>query len=999
MKRSIAIVLMVILALFLFVACDDGKASDSYCTVSFDPNGGSGSMTPQTVKQGVPTPLSFNGFTRKGSVFRCWNTKADGSGDSYTDNSLITAKAYTRLYAQWLDEVTVSFDANGGTGEMPGQTLYGGIPSPLAANGFRREGYGFKGWNTQADGKGTDYTDEEVITSYADMVLYAQWSNKTASVTFDANGGSGEMASQTVCIGIPSLLSFNGFTKEDCVFTGWNTKADGSGTAYADHGSITADSAVTLYAQWLQTLTVRFDGNGATSGKMPVQTIYKGVEAKLATNAFRRDGMGFIGWNTKVDGSGFSYDDEDEFMPLSSLTLYAQWFDETATVTFDANGGTGTMNPQTVGTNVPSLLSYRTFYRAGHVFKGWNTKADGSGTAYADHGSITTVTDITLYAQWIKELTITFDGNGNTSGFMPLQTVYKGNSAALTANVFFRAGFGFMGWNTKADGTGTSYSDGAFVTPEDDLWLYAQWSQTTATVTFEPNWNTAMRMEPQIVGINIPTLLSENEYERPFYSFRGWNTMEDGTGVSYGNCDIMTTDCDITLYAQWLRLLTITFDGNGSTSGTMKPMEDLPEGEPTELEGNAFLKAGSGFTGWNTEADGTGISYADEEVVTPVEDMTLYAQWTADTVTVTFDANGGTGTMNPQTVGRNKPSLLTFDDYFNPGYIFNGWNTKADGSGTAYADHDCVTLDSDLTLYAQWLEQLFITFQGNGSTSGTMALQPVFEGDSAVLVPNAFKRVGYDFIGWNTQTDGSGTAYADEAVVTPAGDMTLYAQWIGSSILTPSKTTWTDGNTYTLASDVTFTDRITVTGNVTLILTDGCMLNAKKGISVGEGGQLTINGGAEGTGTLIATGSDGEAGIGGDDGNAGTIVIDGGKVNATGGTFAAGIGGAYYGFGGTVIINDGDVSATGGKFSAGIGGGYYGTGADVYITGGKVYAEADSATGGPSGQVGIGRGRNGLGDGILRPDLTAVKVEVSNDGKSWSDYKTSRARFMRTTTI
>ncbi|MBQ5364909.1 MAG: InlB B-repeat-containing protein, partial [Spirochaetales bacterium] len=163
MKRSIAIVLMVILALFLFVACDDGKASDSYCTVSFDPNGGSGSMTPQTVKQGVPTPLSFNGFTRKGSVFRCWNTKADGSGDSYTDNSLITAKAYTRLYAQWLDEVTVSFDANGGTGEMPGQTLYDGIPSPLAANGFRREGYGFKGWKTQADGKGTDYTDEEVI--------------------------------------------------------------------------------------------------------------------------------------------------------------------------------------------------------------------------------------------------------------------------------------------------------------------------------------------------------------------------------------------------------------------------------------------------------------------------------------------------------------------------------------------------------------------------------------------------------------------------------------------------------------------------------------------------------------------------------------------------------------------------------------------------------------------------------------------------------------------
>ena len=783
MKRTILVLFLALLVLSVFVACDDGKTPDTYCTIVFDANGGSGSMIPQTVRKGVPTPLSSNDFSKDKAVFRCWNTRPDGTGDSYADNSVITVSGYTKLYAQWLAEETVKFYGNGSTGgEMPVQTMYEGIASTLASNAFVRTGYGFKGWNTRADGKGTYYSDEEPLVLHSDIVLYAQWSNRTATVSFDPNGGSGEMDARTVASGIPSLLPFNGYSRHDCLFNGWNTAPDGTGTSYPDHGSISITEDTVLYAQWRQELTVSFDGNGASSGEMPVQIVYKDETARLATNTFRRDGFGFTGWNTAVNGSGTPYEDEAEVKLTADLKLYAQWSSETVVVMFDANGGSGTMNRQTIGRNTPSLLSYRTFYRPGYVFKGWNTRNDGTGTAYADHVEVSLNADMTLYAQWLKELTVKFDGNGSTEGSMPLQMVYEGNSVVLAANTFIRDGYGFTGWNTKADGTGTAFAGGASVTPADDMTLYAQWSSETVTVTFDSNGADDGYTDPQTVGINTATVLSGNGFRKYDSDFKGWNTRADGTGTGYGNQDIIVADCDVTLYAQWARRLTITFDGNGSTGGGMPLPQAICEGDSAKLRQNEYLKTGYAFIGWNTEEDGTGIQYAEEEVITPASDMTLYAQWTDDTVTVTFDGRYAEGTMSPQEVAINVPTLLSYLDYFKPGYRFRNWNTKADGSGTAYENHAYVTLDEDLTLYAQWRQEIAISYQGNGSTSGSMKNQYLYEDDSVVLLSNAFGKAGYDFIGWNTKADGTGTAYIDGALVTPTEDMILYAQWIGSSV-------------------------------------------------------------------------------------------------------------------------------------------------------------------------------------------------------------------------
>ena len=149
------------------------------------------------------------------------------------------------------------------------------------------------------------------------------------------------------------------------------------------------------------------------------------------------------------------------------------------------------------------------------------------------------------------------------------------------------------------------------------------------------------------------------------------------------------------------------------------------------------------------------------------------------------------------------------------------------------------------------------------------------------------------------------------------------------------------GAWYVVNSDVTISERITVTGNVHLILADDCTLTASDGITVSSGNSLTIYGQSGGTGAVTATADSSDAGIGGgrdssgdsDDGEAcGTVTINGGNVTATGNDYGAGIGGGggdVGGSGATVTINGGVVKASGSSYGAGIGGGGGGTGGAV----------------------------------------------------------------------
>ena len=145
-------------------------------------------------------------------------------------------------------------------------------------------------------------------------------------------------------------------------------------------------------------------------------------------------------------------------------------------------------------------------------------------------------------------------------------------------------------------------------------------------------------------------------------------------------------------------------------------------------------------------------------------------------ITITFDPNGGTGSMDAMSVNPGINNTLTANAFTRADYTFTSWNTKADGTGTVYADQAAVNFDADTTLYAQWTQNPVITFNANGG-EGTMDTQTVKPNEAAKLTENTFFRADYDFAGWNTAADGSGTKYADKAEITTSENIILYAQW------------------------------------------------------------------------------------------------------------------------------------------------------------------------------------------------------------------------------
>lgn len=155
---------------------------------------------------------------------------------------------------------TVKFNANSGAGTMSDQEFEYGTAQYLTQNSFTKTGYTFAGWNTEANGSGTSYIDEQQVsnltTTNGDTItLYAQWNPITYIVHFDANSGTGTMADQTLTYDVQEALSSNAFTKSGYLFNGWNTAADGSGTSYTNTQQVsnlttTNGDTITLYAQW-----------------------------------------------------------------------------------------------------------------------------------------------------------------------------------------------------------------------------------------------------------------------------------------------------------------------------------------------------------------------------------------------------------------------------------------------------------------------------------------------------------------------------------------------------------------------------------------------------------------------------------------------------------------------------------------------------------------------------------------------------------------------------
>jgi uncharacterized repeat protein (TIGR02543 family) len=288
---------------------------------------------------------------------------------------------------------------------------------------------------------------------------------------------------------------------------------------------------------------------------------------------------------------------------------------------------------------------------------------------------------------------------------------------------------------------------------------------------------------------------------------------------------------------------SLTYNGNGNTSGAVPVDATSPyvSGATITTLGNtgSLAKTGNTFAGWNTTANGSGTAQAASSTFSmPAANTVLYALWTTNNYTVTFDANTGSGSMTNQTIAYGAAANLTSNSFTKIGYSFAGWNTLANGTGTSYANAQSYTMGAaNATLYAQWTaNNNTLTFDGNGATSGSTADQTIATNASANLTSNGFIRTGYNFTGWSTTLGGSFT-YADGASYTMGtSNTTLYAVWTVASLPTISysgslTSVHTTYGTASLSPATFAVSGSSLTDNITLTAPAGYEISSGSGYS------------------------------------------------------------------------------------------------------------------------------------------------------------------------
>ena len=315
------------------------------------------------------------------------------------------------------------------------------------------------------------------------------------------------------------------------------------------------------------------------------------------------------------------------------------------TITFDPNGGAGSMEPMSVNPGVGNKLTGNTFTRENYTFTGWNTAKDGTGMAYADGDTVNFSADTTLYAQWTQNPVITFDANGG-KGTMGTQTVKPNEATALTANSFTRADYDFTGWNTAKDGTGTAYADKANITTNENVTLYAQWTLHKYHVRWL-NLNGAVLKEgwytcEENAGYDMwfeedpePTMPEDENYTYKFLNrWTPYNDAEEINGWGF----YPHKDVDFTAVYNKYEKLTVTFNANGGI-GTMDSVKIVngKSGEYYTLPKCGFTREGYTFNGWLITGMVKRSEWADEEELNDelwrrpelfaLSDLTLKASW------------------------------------------------------------------------------------------------------------------------------------------------------------------------------------------------------------------------------------------------------------------------------------------------------------------------------------------------------------------------------------
>lgn len=704
----------------------------------FHSNGGTGTMEKQYMNTDETGDLNVNSFTREGYHFAGWSTTSDGV-PSHSDGSKYTmgADAETNLYAIWNPNVyTITLDANKGTCDSEIQVKYDSeytLPKPT------REGYSFAGWyhgkEQFSDASATPLKKYRVV---GDITLTAHWTPKLNVVLLtDGTNVIQVKANSDSYVRLPA----NTFTKDGFLFDGWATTQDGE-VAFQDKDLyyVGTKSSYTLFAVFADFSDYISVSSKSDFLNMPDNTSKKyylncdiDMEDKLLYNRnyFNGifDGRGHSIYNYKLIYSKNSYEDSSSSQKYYSGLFYR-------------NDGT-----------IKNLNVYNVSYQVNNTHSGTYGNASGNISVWCFMGSI---------CGWNKGVMENCHADIDAAVTFRLSNVYyiggvigrnEGDLKNITANVTFTllsnnggcsvdaSGIAGDFWNSKDKKMRCENCAAQVSIAASDVSTFRSLSALAVDggrdeiIATDCAYTSDLKDGSGFLKSEIPAIESKFRYikfvieGRVYYSLRksfeakkqvvtkvkkdgytlvGWSLSEDGP-LAYtiddeiGLCQYQN---GLTLYAKWQKNTNaIVFDGNGSTSGTMDELKWKTDDQET-LPTCQYVKDGYHFVGWSLTANGEKVYDDGQSIAVPPDSkLTLYALWEPDENTITFHANGGSGTMGNQKGLSDSTFALSKCDFNAPdGYYFAGWALSPDGD-PVFADGASFTMNTAKTydLYAKWL--------------------------------------------------------------------------------------------------------------------------------------------------------------------------------------------------------------------------------------------------------------------------------------------------------
>ncbi|NGZ76527.1 InlB B-repeat-containing protein [Saccharibacillus alkalitolerans] len=736
-------------------------------TVTFNPNGGTFGTSSAAVtiptKDGVVGDAMPPVPTQAGSYFVGWSSAQSGTGTWFNASTAVSQN--TTVYARWSNNGNKAakfynnFTAEGGA-------LITTIYSNGNSNNFNgvmptitRPGYTLSGWYLST-APGTVLPPESAITQEGSY--YAKWAAATYTVSFVANAGSdpvtGMPAFKSITDGRFGEMPSSEPTREGYQFIEWNRQADGLGEAIYPTSAITANTNV--YAIWKAAQTVVFDPNGGDGGTQSIKAL--SGRLYVLPQPPSREGYTFSGWGTSA-GAQTAVDLKDV---SGYSTLYAVW-SPVYTATFDANGGQ--LKGGAVSTDI--LTAYGSVLylpddpaRTDYVFGGWNTKADGSGTAFKLDTEVTQQ-PTRVYAKWTPtasaKFTVKFETDGG-SAVTDLET-----NSIETPPTSSKPGYALEGWYKSPERNSADKVSFPYAVTSNQT-LYAKWTALNFDVTFDANegeYADGVTQVPVNETYDQLYVLPNQIPVRSGYTFASWNTQPDGTGVGVTDKTTVVVSVTHSVYAMWTELgkVTINYASNNTNYGTVsRSFESLNPISDNAAGATAIANPGYRFVEWQN-AGGTPVSTA--ETLVPEKTPNGYAaeNYTAvfeevenvKTSLVTLDDNGGQGGSGSVTATYDK-AMPAAAAPTRAGYQFRGYYDQKTG-GIPYYSADMSSArswdknEASAVLYARWSSERAVT--------GTV----IDDGEPAKAVQAA-----------KIQIVRGNEKYGEETLTGPDGKFTIY---------------------------------------------------------------------------------------------------------------------------------------------------------------------------------------------------------------------------------